>query len=206
MSAGKVPKIQRCYYCNNILDDNDLVIKPIPLVCKGGKKRMYKRKFHFDCLPKFISKHKNTKSKKKENDDWDLVYEYFRDKVMKLPVTSPLGSYATKRLLGLRVGRFMPNATNTRTIKKGYTFKVILAAMKIANIEIQNGFSNQRFNDFEHKVNFALYIINKHINFVQERLNKVKKINDATNKIIVKEERKATYVKKGGRKKKFDFV
>ena len=205
MSAGKTPKIQRCYYCNEVLSDTDLVIKPIPLVCRGGKKRMYKRKFHFDCLPKFMSKHKNIEGKKQESDDWDLVYEYFRDRVMKLPVTSPLGSYATKRLLGLRVGSFMPNATNTRTIKKGYTFQVILAAMKIANIEIQSGFSNQKFKDFEHKVNFALYIINKHINFVQEKLDKVRKVNKATDKIIIKEERKAAYVRKGG-KKKFDFV
>ena len=65
--------VQKCYYCANPLNDEDMVIKPIPLKTKRGC-RNYKRKFHIDCLPKYLKEHKDIKFKEQEKSDWDQVY------------------------------------------------------------------------------------------------------------------------------------
>ena len=90
--------VQKCYYCNKELNDEDLVIKPIPLATKRGI-RNYKRKFHIDCLPKFLGENKDLEFKKLENDDWDKVYEYFKSQVLELPDGASLSQHAVERLL-----------------------------------------------------------------------------------------------------------
>ncbi|QYH51148.1 hypothetical protein G6O70_00250 (plasmid) [Liquorilactobacillus hordei DSM 19519] len=197
--------IEKCYYCNKELAERDMVIKPIPLVCKNGKKRNYKRKFHINCVEKFVAEHEDEFETKKETSEWDKVYKYFKLDVLCLPEDVNLPDFATKRLLGLRVGKFMPNAINTRVIKQGHSFSTILATMKLANIEIQKAFKTQAFSDMQHKINLAMFVINKHIDFVEERIRKVEEINSKNQEIEFKKPTVAKYIKKS-KKRNFDFI
>ena len=91
--------IQKCYYCANPLNEEDMVIKPIPLKTKSGY-RNYKRKFHIDCLPKYLKEHEDIKFREQENSDWDQVYQYFKSEILNLPAGANLSKYCVERLLG----------------------------------------------------------------------------------------------------------
>ncbi|MFT8556616.1 MAG: hypothetical protein ABF991_00220 [Liquorilactobacillus hordei] len=204
--GAEISKLKKCYYCNKDLEEKDLVTKPVPLVCKNGKVRNYNRSFHVDCVKKFVNEHEDMYKRKQENNVWLQVGEYFKMNILGLDDSDTLPKFAVQRLLGLRTGNFTANGTNTRTIKKGYSFDTILATMKVANIEIQQALKRQNFNDDQHLINFAIFIINKHIASMDKRLRKINKMNEKTEEIKVEKVQVADYVKKGTGKRKFDFV
>lgn len=203
--TGIVPKVQRCYYCNEELSEQETVIKEFPLACKNGKVRNYKRKFHYECLPKYIDKNGNVEEKERESSEWEEVYEYFKFHILGLPATATLDNYSVKRLLGLRVGKFMPNATNTRVVKTGYSYPTILNTMKYVKRQVENGFKMNSFNNEEHRINYAMSIISKNVNFIQRRMEVADKQSKQLDKIKYEYKERPRYVKKGGRKK-FAFL
>lgn len=168
-------RVPTCYYCNDILKEEDLVIKPIPLVCKNGKVRMYKRKFHMWCLPKYLDAHKSEAVQQAETDGWDKVYQYFKLSILGLPVTSNLDTHSVERLLGLHVGQFKPNGSNIRGLERGYSWDCIYYTMQICKRTIQDSFETMTFTGDEHKTNYAMKIIAKNINFVQSKLKAAEK-------------------------------
>lgn len=149
----------------------EVVIKPIPLICKNGRVRNYKRKFHIKCLEEYLAKRADRKLKKDENDEWGMVYEYYKNKIMRYPETSNLSTYEVRRLNGLRLGQYMPNG-NTRAVKKGYSYTTILWTMKFKRMEIVSYLDNHSFNDGEHRINYVMSVLSKNLDFVAERLEK----------------------------------
>lgn len=167
----------RCYHCNGLLDENDLVIKPIPLVCKNGKIRNYKRKFHMKCLQEYIKNSSNREVRKSENDDWSKVYEYYKHEIMRYPETSNLSTYEVRRLNGLRVGSYMPNG-NTRIVKKGYSYKTILLTMQFSKSAIVKYIDSHKFHDGEHKINYVMSVLGKNLDFIAEKMRLAQEIGE----------------------------
>lgn len=179
----KQSSIQKCYYCNDILEDKDLVIKPFPLVCRNGKVRMYKRKFHMWCLPKYIKSSGSQVVAKQEMSGWDKVYQYFKISILNLPVGQNLDNHSVERLLGLHVGQFKPNGSNIRGLERGYSWEAILITMQMYKNQILTGFETMKFNNSEHKTNFAMKIITDNINFVKEKLDAATKQREKVDRL-----------------------
>lgn len=200
-------KTQVCYYCNKELLDSDLVIKPFPLVTKNGV-RMYKRKFHYDCLPKYVKENGNVQNRKAEKSDWDKVYKYFRKEILGLPDGASLDKHSTERLLGLRVGKYKPSATNTRTIKQGYSFKVILNTFKFKKRAIDYALNTVNFNNQEHKVDYIMKIVEGDLAFIKKRMEKVEREQRKIERIKKEEAttRSTAYKSKGTGKRKVALV
>lgn len=169
----------RCYHCNGLLNENDMVIKPIPLVCKNGKVRNYKRKFHMECLQEYMKNSTNREIRKSENDDWSKVYEYYKREIMRYPETSNLSTYEVRRLNGLRVGSYMPNG-NTRIVKKGYSYKTILLTMQFSKSAIVRYIDSHKFHDGEHKINYVMSVLGKNLDFIAEKMRLAQEIGEMT--------------------------
>lgn len=190
---------QVCYYCARDLDDADMVIKPFPLATKRGI-RMYKRKFHYDCLPKYIADKGNVKKRQEENSDWDKVYHYFKEEVLGLKPGQRLSKHAVERLQGLRVGLYKPNSNNTRTVKRGYSFTTILNTMKFCKRSTDAARKRVHFNDEKHEVDYLMKIISNNINFIAKRMDEVAAQNRRIERIKREEPTTtpaATYHRKG---------
>ena len=169
----------RCYHCNGLLDENDMVIKPIPFICKNGKVRNYKRKFHMECLQEYMKNSSNREVRKSENDDWSKVYEYYKSEIMRYPETSNLSIYEVRRLNGLRVGSYMPNG-NTRIVKKGYSYKTILLTMQFSKAVIVKYIDTHKFHDGEHKINYVMSVLGKNLDFIAEKMRLAQEIGEMT--------------------------
>lgn len=198
-------KEQHCYYCGKSLSDEEMVIKPFPLVTKNGTKRMYKRKFHYECLPKYISKNGNVEARKVENTDWDKVYQYFKIDILGVPEGATLSPHAVERLLGMRVGRYKPNANNTRITKQGYSFRVILLALKFSKAAIDKAIKTVNFKDDHHKVDYIMKIVSNNINFVQRRVYEMDQQNIRIERIKRESQRapvESSYHSKGSGQRK----
>lgn len=112
------------------------------------------------------------KMTEQEKVEWDELYQYvkldilgYKDK--KVPKSLVL------RLKGLTEGKLMAN-NNTKAVAK-YSFKQILTTFKICKFDIINGFKfNEKiFKDEDHKINYMMVIIEKKINDVVDKMNRV---------------------------------
>jgi len=116
----------------------------------------------------------SVKMTKQEIKDWDDLYQY-----VKLDVLGYIDKKVPKalalRLKGLNEGKFSPN-NRTKSLGK-YTYKQILTTFKLFKFEIINGLENNKsvFQDEEHKVNYMMVIIEKKINDVVDKMNRVEK-------------------------------
>ena len=202
--------VQKCYYCADPLNDEDMVIKPIPLKTKSGY-RNYKRKFHIDCLPKYLKEHEDIRFREQENSDWDQVYQYFKAEILNLPAGANLSKYCVERLLGLRVGKFRPASTNVRGNKQGYSFKTMYYTVLYSYDAIKKVQKTVDFNNEEHEVNYIMKIVTGNINFIQRRLDALDKERKKVEKISKEEEKKieqptVAYKRKGSGRRKVDFI
>lgn len=199
----------RCYYCSKPLKEEEMVIKPFPLATKRGT-RMYKRKFHYDCVPKYIKANGNVESKQAENSDWDKVYKYFQKDILGLSDGAQLSPHATERLLGLRVGRYKPNASNTRVLKSGYSFATILYTMKYSKRSIDRALNTVEFKDDQHRVDYLMKIIQNNINFIQTRMDKLAEQEKRAEKLkkeeATEEQRGVQYKRKGTGRRKVELI
>ena len=165
--ATKQPS--KCYHCGGfILNDADFVIRKVPLHTKSGI-RNYKRTFHLNCMSNYSGIMETEKETKLEQSWWDKCYFYFKE-LLDIPEGKNLDEYAVKRLLGLRVGKFMPAANNVRGLKRGYDFETILMTMKFSSVAVKHAMNTTSFTNQEHKVNYAIKIIASNLNFVSQKV------------------------------------
>lgn len=171
-------KVQKCYHCKEVIESwEDMVYKKIPLATKAGI-RQYNRQLHLKCAVDYTEKRADVDLMRQENSDWDAVYQYFRKEYLGLDAGIPLQQHEIKRLLGLRTGQYMPNSTNTRVLKRGYDFKVILITLKLVKPKVLNYLSTTNFANHKHKIDGILRFITSEINDVQKRMDMQKKSNE----------------------------
>lgn len=173
-----------CYHCGGVIENEttDLVLKKIPLTTKKGK-RMYTRKFHVGCVSDFVGNLETEKETQQENQSWDKCYEYFKV-LLGIPEGKNLDQHATMRILGLRVGQYIPNGNNVRGLSRGYDFETILTTMKFSSGSIRQSFGTMQFKDQKHKIDYAMKIITGNVNFVFDRLKNKK---NAENRMVISE-------------------
>ena len=181
-------KVIKCYYCGSVIEyNNQLVEKRFPLACKGGKIRNFRRKFHIDCLPKYLEGVEDKELLSEENDDWKQVYNYFRKEILELPETKPLQKHEIQRLLGLRLGQYYPSGTNTRVLPRGYDFKTILITLKVIKPKLRGYASHANYVNHKHRVDSIMRFVTGEINDVQKRLDMQNKSNEKLEKDVIKE-------------------
>lgn len=171
-------KVINCYFCGNVIEMfSQQVEKKIPMATKGGV-RNYRRQFHIDCLPKYLDGLEDKKLLSDENSDWDAVYQYFRKEILGLPPTVPLEAHTTKRLLGLRLGQYFPQGTNTRILPRGYDFKTILVTLKVVKAKIHVYLATTNFANNKHRIDGIMRFVTGEINDVYKRMELQKKSNE----------------------------
>lgn len=169
-------KAMKCYYCGELIENfKDHVMKPIPMSTKVGI-RNYKRNFHMECLPKYVESLEDKSLLREEDSDWQAVYEYFRGEILSLSKSQPLDQHSVKRLLGLRLGQYMPSGNNTRILPRGYDFKVILLTLKLVRAKVLYELPRNDFADSQHKTNFIMKFVQSEINDVHERVERQKRM------------------------------
>ena len=195
-------KVIKCYYCGKTVEKfSELVNKKIPMSTKAGI-RNYNRSFHMNCLPKYVEQLEDKELLKGENSEWEEVYNYFRKEILGLNETIPLDQHTIKRLLGLRVGTYYPQATNTRVLPRGYDFKTILITLKVIKSKVRPYINSTRFANNKHKIDGIMRFVTGEINDVAKRLEATKKSEEKLQNIQVEQvEYKYEYKKKGENKK-----
>lgn len=218
-----------CYYCGRRVNTSEAVIKPIGLQVtikdkdKGTTRHVTKyieRPFHLDCLQKYVKERGDIAAKHAENSEWDDVYQYFKREYMKVPAgvsfddrfpNTKIGVYITKRLLGLRTGQFMPHGTNTRIIKRGYSFKEILNTLKYCKRSVDYARETVEFTDLKHEVNYFMRIVEGKIDFIVMRMLKAEEQKNRVDRMLKQDnkmkqpEPKIEYKRKGTGKRKVEF-
>lgn len=123
-------------------------------------------------------KRKKENMTEEEKKEWDELYKYVHDKVMKYDSNQRLSSAMCVRLKGLRKGKFMDNR-NTEDYAN-YPFEAIRAAFVVSMSKINSAFTNTTFKNEMHKLNYACKIAEPEINNVYERMKRMKRSMDAT--------------------------
>lgn len=193
------PKRLECYYCGGALTEEELVIKKIPLVTKSGV-RNYKRNFHLRCVPEIISERSDEVKSKNEDYYWDKCYFYAKE-LMELPDGKDLEQHFVMRIRGARVGKFYPNGTNVKGLKRGYDYETILTTMKFCSGSIRKIVATQSFESTEHKINYIMAIITNNLNFISSKVEANRKMKSKLSKVEFESPEKvdnvAEYVAKG---------
>lgn len=195
----------KCYHCGlDIDDDRDLIEKKIPLAVKGGT-RNYRRKFHLDCYVKYRETMEKTEDRAKEQSEWDMVYELFKEQ-LGVKKCNTLDKHATMRLLGLRLGKYIPQGQNVRGLSRGYSYTTVLATLKFCNGQIKHALSTRDFADQKHRIDYCMKIVTDNINFIDMKVRQAEKTEQSLDILkpqVVETESLPTYNKKsnGGDKK-----
>ena len=113
---------------------------------------------------------------KKEIEDWDALYMYVKNNVLKYEEDMKMPQYMTLRLKGMTEGKFMVNNNSKETAN--YSYEIILTTFKICNPEIQRALRSVEFSDEQHKFNYIMKIIDSNINDVYMRSKKVEQIKE----------------------------
>lgn len=172
-------KRKPCYHCGKDIEYlTDVTIMKFPVVGNNGKIVQRNRHFHFDCLSEFRKTFYDKEVRIQENDEWKDVADYFKEKLLGLPSGSPIPQHAVMRLLGMRVGKYYPNGDNTRILKRGYSFKVMLIALKVVKVKHMSYIKSQEFKDIGHKINLIMKMLEKEIDLVYLRQIRQNKSNE----------------------------
>lgn len=162
--------VSKCYYCGlPIEDERELVEKKYPLVCKNGKVRNYRRKFHINCVTKYNESMKIDKQTKQEDNDWDKVYQKFRDLLGYKASGVNLNNHAVLRLRGLRIGKYVPNGENVKNLRRGYSYDTIYKTILFVSDMIRDALNGNYFHDEKHRINYCMKIITENIDFIDNR-------------------------------------
>lgn len=133
------------------------------------------------------------KMTEQEIKDWDELYQYVKIDVLGY-IDKKVPNSLALRLKGLNEGKYMVN--NKSACKAKYSFKQILTTFKLYKFEITNGFKNNEkiFKDEGHKINYMMVIIEKKINDVVDKMNRIDKAKIQGAKVEVNtNEEKAEY-------------
>lgn len=185
-----VDKVQECYHCEGIIEKmSDLVFRKVPLATPTGVKQK-NRQFHLKCLIEYNDKMEDMELRQQENSDWDDVYQYFFKEILceRDIKAFKSRSHVVNRLLGLRVGQYIPNGKNTRILKRGYDFKVILTTLKVVKPRVRAYMSSANFKNNKHKIDSVMRFVTAEIDDVYARMQKQQESNEKLIKEEVKEE------------------
>lgn len=137
-----------------------------------------------------------SKMSKLEKQQWDTLYEYIKNEILKYEKTMKLPKKLILRLIGLHEGKFMAN--NKIKPMAQYGYDVILLTFKLNKFDIINALSDKsKFKDESHMINYMMAIIESKINDTVLRLETVKTSSDKCKNIEISEsQNKAEYKKK----------
>ncbi|UDM72668.1 hypothetical protein [Vagococcus fluvialis] len=188
----------KCYFCDGLIPDAEMVVMKVPLICKGGKVRNYERKLHAKCSANYAEKRKDVGGSMVETDEWDELYQYVKLLVYRQGVNLP--KYFVHRLQGMRTGTFAAKGINRKLLDRGYSYPTILKAFKFSKPTIVNTLQSQHFSDEKHRINMVMYIVNQNIAEIDRRIKNQesasKKLDSAIKSNELGEGReKASYVK-----------
>lgn len=165
----------RCYFCDGLIPDAEMVIMPVPLIVKGGKVRNYKRKLHASCSVKYAEKRKDHEGSMVETNDWEELYEYVRNLMYGKGI--PLPNFMRLRLQGLRVGKYISRATNTKLLGRGYPYSTIKKTFMFCKPTIVNMLQTQNYADEDHRINAVMYVVNQQIAEIDRRIRNQESTN-----------------------------
>ena len=116
------------------------------------------------------------KMTEKEIQDWDALYMYVKNNIMKYDENQALPSSMVLRLKGLLVNKFMEN--NSIQDSANYSYEVILNTFKFCSPSIMRALRNNSFKDENHKFNYILKIVENNINNVYMRMKTIEKTEE----------------------------
>lgn len=119
----------------------------------------------------------------KEIADWDALYMYVKNNIMKYDENQSLPSYMVLRLKGLLVNKYMEN--NSIQDSANYSYETILYTFKFCSPAIQEGLRVNRFKDEQHKFNYILKIVESNINNIYLRMKNVEKAKEEAKRTTV---------------------
>lgn len=139
---------------------------------------------------------KQRKMTDEELKQWDELYCYVRDEVLKYDELS--GKKFPKdmilRLKGLHEGKFMAN-NNIKSLGN-YSFDVILMTFKFCKLDIMIAMRSVEIKDETHMINLIMKIVEKNINTVVDKLKIKKETEKRMLNTELNEGTKLTYKKK----------
>jgi len=130
-----------------------------------------------------------SKMTKQELEEWNDLYEYVKNDILKYDEKLALPKNLVLRLKGLQQGKFIANK-KTKALGD-YSFK-------INKYEIVNALTDKsKFKDESHMINYMMAIIEKKINDTYSRLNRLEQSQiKGENLEITESENKAEYKQK----------
>ena len=139
-----------------------------------------------------------TNKKKTDNAQWIELCEYVKKEILEYDDNMKFPQYLALRLQGVKRGEHIAN--NTHTANAHYDDYTILCAFKLCKQKIVSYLHNneQKIKDERHKINLIIKIIEPEINDVYLRLQRVKKSQTKSEKIMCDNQcnQSAKYTKK----------
>lgn len=196
----------QCYRCHKPFEDDETV-KTVEVVV--GNKAVLKD-FHPGCDLEFFADRGEERTYHFEQKEWDKVYNYFKTEILLQDVNSKLSQYATKRLLGLATGDYMPSNANIYG-RQTYSFEVILNTLKLCKPIILQAFKGNKFKDDKHMVNYAMKIIQGKIDWMKTKTEQAEKRKEVAQKAAVvdtvaEDKRAKEYKPQGTGQKKYEDI
>ena len=107
----------------------------------------------------------------KDIENWNLLYDYVRYKVLGYDENQSLSRNMVLRLKGMANNKFMAN--NKIVDTANYPYEVILNTFKYCILDIRNAIKTHQFTDENHKFNYILRIVEGKLNTVYLRMKEV---------------------------------
>lgn len=190
-----------CYYCNKMIENyQDHVKKEIPLH-SSGKDRMVARDLHIWCVKDIAVNVETDESDMKRDSYFDKCYELMKK---YLDVDGKLPKHALLRLLGMKLGKFIPNSENVIYRKTDYDFEIIYKAMLFASPKIQHAKKTVKFTDTNHKINYFMTIIASNLDLMAKKVKQQRQAKAKLEKHVDEEVTDEVYV--SDREKEVDKI
>lgn len=119
----------------------------------------------------------------KEKQDWDDLYQYVKNNIMKYDGNQSLSNAMVLRLKGLLTNKFMESKFVEDTAN--YSYETILMTFKFCSQDIQRVLRTCNFKDEMHKFNTVLKIVEKNINTVYVRMKNVEKAKEEAKNVAI---------------------
>lgn len=197
-------KITKCFYCKEEINEDDIIEYPISEKsnrCFHNKKDCYnkylfekttkcscckkkilfnddyvmknKKFYHSNCLKEYSIQ-------LKEQEEWNKLYTYVKEKILKYPKELSLSKTQMFALKELREGKILINGAKQEY--QGYTYFDIYSTFVLQQHNILNGIQGKSFKNENAKFRYIIAIIKNNINdIVLKRLQREeskKKVDD----------------------------
>lgn len=118
---------------------------------------------------------------KKEQEDFDKLYEYVRANIFGYDENQSLPRSQVLRLKGMQHNKFMAN--NSIEDTANYSFELILNTFKYCSLDIQRALRTINFKDEGHKFNYIMKIVEDNLNEVYIRTKNAEKAEEKTKSV-----------------------